>query len=69
MFPAAKGIVMESLAAGLIVMVNGFVTVFALMLNWYVLFGVVSIVSLGWLSRLEVHDLDRTGTKPSVMKH
>lgn len=60
---------MEQLTSGFTVLLNGGLTSIAALANWSVVFGLLTAGSLVWLSRLEVDDVDRRATKPTVARH
>ena len=60
---------MEQLTSGFTVLLNGGLTSITALANWTVVFGLLTMGSLAWLSRLEVDDVDRRATKPTVARH
>lgn len=60
---------MDQLTSGLTVLFNGGLFTVSHLANMPVLFALISGVSLIWLARLEIDDVDRRGSKPQVMRH
>lgn len=60
---------MEHLGNGLITLANGLWTIATALVSPMVLGALVLALALAWLSKLEVDELDRSGTKPLVDRH
>jgi hypothetical protein len=60
---------MDELSSGFTVLFNGGYASLAAAANWSAVFGVLTILSLVWMARLELDDVERRGAKPPVQRH
>lgn len=60
---------METIGTGLVLISNGLLEMVAGLVSWMTLVGVAATVSAYWLARMETAELDRQGTKPTVVRH
>ena len=60
---------MNTLANGLLTIINGLFNIIHLAISPFTIAAVFLGISLFWLMLLEVDELDRQGTKPEVGRH
>jgi hypothetical protein len=60
---------MAILGNGLITLVNGFLSIGGRLASVEALCAVMAAVALFWLALLEVDELNRQGTKPTIGRH
>lgn len=60
---------MDAMGNGLVLLLNGLLTMLGWLASWPVLLTVVTAVSLAYLAHLEVGELDRSTAKPDVERH
>jgi hypothetical protein len=60
---------MSILSAGLVVIVNGLLTMLGAIASPLTIAGAAGLAALVWLALIEVDELDRQGIKPRVGRH
>ena len=60
---------MDILATGLVVIVNGLLTMLGAIASPLTIAGVAGVAALVWLALIEVDELNRQGVKPQVGRH
>jgi len=60
---------MSTLADGLVIIINGALSVVGHLVSWNVLVGAAIAASLAWMARLEMDQADRSAIKPHVGRH
>lgn len=60
---------MNALLDALMILINGLLSTVSSLISWPVLFVAATAVSLVWLARLEVDDVDVSSAKPLVGRH
>ncbi len=67
--PAATVTGMDILASGLVVIVNGLLTMLGAIASPLTIAGVAGVAALVWLALIETDELNRQGVKPQVGRH
>ena len=60
---------MGTIGTGLVLIGNGLLEMAAGLASWMTLLGLAASASAFWLARMETAELDRQGTKPTVVRH
>jgi len=60
---------MDALGTGLILIVNGFLSMLGHLADPITIFGIILAGSLWWLATIEIESLNRASIKPTVRRH